>query len=623
MKSYNKAILGCLVALLLLTGAALIYTRDWANYRERVQTLWKASKLSSTLVNTKPLDTADQLAPLAVSKLEKNYAEQALRVGDNSVDLAFSAALEDAAENPAPLTEETRGLAVRIKQAQDRVTADQAQLAALTSQLAKARAAAKDNLKEEIVLAEAQASLDQDELDDAHQDFIRAGGDKRATVQQQLDQHEASEVHKTGGQIAATTASSPEMTRSANVIAQMEAWSSLRAKERLLRAAQHDAQSRAATLSASHDALEKELNEEKAQRRILRKPAASEQETVQPQTAAATSAPPSALDFVKHLTQEQKNLASYDKRIEDEQSLASTYRDWLTLVTARKQSFEHGLLKSLLWILLIALCVFASNEWVQRFFADLSGDRRQLHTMQALAMFGLQGAGIVLILLVIFGVPNNFAAVAALAGAGLTIALKDFIVGFFGWFVLMGKDGIRPGDWVEINGIGGEVLEVGVFHTVLLETGSWADAGHPTGRKVTLMNSFAIEGHYFNFSTTGQWLWDELQVQVPGDADPYVTAEAIQKAVTEETAANARLAEQEWARVTPAYAKRSFSAVPSMSVRPSGSGINVFVRYITRANERHEVRSRLYRAAVDLLRGSKSLQSGEVKGLAPVPAEQK
>jgi len=25
----------------------------------------------------------------------------------------------------------------------------------------------------------------------------------------------------------------------------------------------------------------------------------------------------------------------------------------------------------------------------------------------------------------------------ALAGAGLTVALKDFIVGFFGWFVLM------------------------------------------------------------------------------------------------------------------------------------------------------------------------------------------
>ena len=79
-----------------------------------------------------------------------------------------------------------------------------------------------------------------------------------------------------------------------------------------------------------------------------------------------------------------------------------------------------------------------------------------------------------------------------MAGAGLTVALKDFIVAFFGWFILMGKHGIREGDWVEINGIGGEVVEIGVLRTILLETGNWNDAGHPTGRKVSFVNSFAI-----------------------------------------------------------------------------------------------------------------------------------
>ncbi|MGA9184403.1 MAG: mechanosensitive ion channel domain-containing protein, partial [Candidatus Acidiferrales bacterium] len=222
--------------------------------------------------------------------------------------------------------------------------------------------------------------------------------------------------------------------------------------------------------------------------------------------------------------------------------------------------------------------------------------------IRALILFTVQLAGLLLILLVIFGVPQNVATVAALAGAGLTVACKDFIVGFFGWFVLMGKDGIRPGDWVEINGVGGEVLEVGIFRTVLLETGNWADAGHPTGRKVTFVNSFAIEGHYFNFSTSGQWLWDEIQVQVPQNADPYSVAESIKKIATDETSANARLAEQEWERVAPNYGKQSFSANPSLSVKPSGSGVTVSVRYITRVNERYEVRSRVYREVVELLR---------------------
>ena len=130
------------------------------------------------------------------------------------------------------------------------------------------------------------------------------------------------------------------------------------------------------------------------------------------------------------------------------------------------------------------------------------------------------------------------------------MALKDFIVAFIGWFVLMGRNGMRLGDWVEINGVSGEVVELGMFHTVLLETGNWTDAGHPTGRHVTFTNSFAIEGHYFNFSTSGQWLWDELSVVVPYGRDAHAIAEAIQKEVVAATAESARQAEQEWQRAS-------------------------------------------------------------------------
>src|SRR5260370_29286180 len=131
--------------------------------------------------------------------------------------------------------------------------------------------------------------------------------------------------------------------------------------------------------------------------------------------------------------------------------------------------------------------------------------------MRTLTRVSVQLCAVICILLVIFGPPSELGRILGLAGAGLTVALKDFIVGFLGWFVLMGKNGVRLGDWVEINGVTGEVVELGMFHTVLLETGNWTDSGHPTGRRVTFTNSYAIEGHYFNFSTSRQWMWDKLQ----------------------------------------------------------------------------------------------------------------
>jgi len=75
----------------------------------------------------------------------------------------------------------------------------------------------------------------------------------------------------------------------------------------------------------------------------------------------------------------------------------------------------------------------------------------------------LQIVGVVVILLVLVGVPGQLGTMLGLAGAGLTVALKDFIVAFIGWFVLMGRNGMRIGDWVEINGVSGEVVELGMF----------------------------------------------------------------------------------------------------------------------------------------------------------------
>ena len=107
---------------------------------------------------------------------------------------------------------------------------------------------------------------------------------------------------------------------------------------------------------------------------------------------------------------------------------------------------------------------------------------------------------------------------------------------------------------------------------MLLETGSWTDAGHPTGRRVSFVNSFAIEGHFFNFSTSGQWMWDELQVLIPAGQDPYPVIDGIQKLVEKETEANAKMAEEEWARATTRYRVQAFSAVAGSECAAHGGG---------------------------------------------------
>jgi len=373
-----------------------------------------------------------------------------------------------------------------------------------------------------------------------------------------------------------------------------------------------------ASFSGTHDKIEQQLEQAQSQqkKKMADAPPAAASSGSSANPPSSPSAQTSdAISSYKSLTVLQKRMSGMDSRIRNQQDLAGVYGQWGALVGARRRDLLHSLLISIALMLLIGLAVLITTNLLERMFARVEPDQQKLLTLRSVAHIVTRAVGAVLVLVIVFGVPSQMATVLALAGAGLTVAMKDFIVGFFGWFVLMGKNGIRHGDWVEINGVSGEVVEIGLFHTVVLETGNWNDAGHPTGRRVTFVNSYAIEGHYFNFSTSGQWLWDELLLALPVDQDPYPIAEEVQKIVTKETEANAKLAEQEWGQMGSARGVRPFSAGPAISVRPANLGFEIAVRYVTRANERHQQRSKLYIAIVELLRRKNIPQSA-----APVTA---
>jgi len=226
----------------------------------------------------------------------------------------------------------------------------------------------------------------------------------------------------------------------------------------------------------------------------------------------------------------------------------------------------------------------------------------------------VQLIGVMLILFVIFGKPEQLSTIIGLATAGLTVALQSYIVAFCGWFVLMGKNGIQVGDTIEINGVTGEVTEIGLFRTMLLETGNWTAKGHPTGRLVAFMNTFAVTGQYFNFSTAGQWMWDEITVSIPASDDTYSMIETIHDAVLKETEADAKKAEAEWKRASHGNALSQFSATPTLNLRPAASGVDVVVRYVTCAPGRFETRNHLYQAVLDVLRKGQEPAAADASG---------
>ena len=81
----------------------------------------------------------------------------------------------------------------------------------------------------------------------------------------------------------------------------------------------------------------------------------------------------------------------------------------------------------------------------------------------------------------------------------------------------------------------------------------------------------------------------------------------LQEAADAETAKDAAEAEAEWRQAAGSVMLRDFSAKPTVGLRPgSGSGMDVVVRFVTRASERFERRNRLYEAMMAILREASS-----------------
>jgi small-conductance mechanosensitive channel len=581
------------LTLLVLIMAAIVtwvMTRDSGSYSS---TESAKEEKQAHIVDERPLQTARAMSKIAASPDEMRVAAEVMRLADNEVDLAFRDASRDAGAHPPQAKSEFRALYQHAAEVEAQVQAAQDRVKDLQKQLASASGSSQVNLQERLDVAQAQLALDQDEADDAKEDLIRSGADPGALIQRQFEQHQAAEHN--AEQSNRTTA--PADYRSGSLLAQLSAWRALRTKLAAVQDAREETERTAVALGSAHDALEKQVGGEK---KTLR--AAHGQDTgggtLDTGPANHTTAEIRALHVV---SDDQKNLADLDKRVQDEQQLQAAYGQWVTVVGAQMRAAAHGMTEYALWILLIILSVYLLDRVVDHYIAE-GAERTRLHTLRSVIRFAIQALGALLILLVIFGAPNQMPTIIGLAGAGLTVALKDFIVAFFGWFVLMGKNGIRVGDWVEINGVAGEVIEINLLRTVLLETGNWASTGHPTGRKVAFVNSYAIEGHFFNFTTSGQWLWDEILLTVPADRDPYAMIDDIQKRVAKETEASVREAEDEWKRITTRYRVRSVSATPAVTLRPTASGIEVHVRYICRAHDRYALRARLNQALVQLLR---------------------
>src|SRR5215467_14101615 len=292
MKSSQKTILAALVALLILSTYALIRTG-----RENAAPNGAAaiSAEQATSVDQTTFLTAQALAHMPTSAAEARFAEEALQLGDQDMDLAFASAVLDATRHPAVLSAEAKKVQARLQEAEDAFARQQAEVARLTAAEASANPSQKDALGDQLNLAKAQLELCQDEVDDAKQDLIRSGGDARGRIQAMVQEHEAASHASDSTKVSVSPA-----VEARGLIEHLQRWYALHQKQMQLWRAKEDAESSATMRAAQHDSLDRQLDAQKD------KSAPAPADTVAPTPEAGRQGSRAALNTAKQTAADRK-----------------------------------------------------------------------------------------------------------------------------------------------------------------------------------------------------------------------------------------------------------------------------------------------------------------------------
>lgn len=189
---------------------------------------------------------------------------------------------------------------------------------------------------------------------------------------------------------------------------------------------------------------------------------------------------------------------------------------------------------------------------------------------------------------------GGFTVAFGVAGAGVAFALQEVIVSLAGWVAVTFGSYYRVGDRVQLAGIKGDVIDIGMLRTTVMQIGEWVNGDNYNGRIVRVANSFVFKEPVFNYSGEFPFLWDEIMVPIKYGSDHALARALICRVAEEIVGSYARDAEQAWEPITRRYLIERASVQPMVTMSANENWIEFTLRYVVDYKARRSTKDRLF-----------------------------
>lgn len=236
------------------------------------------------------------------------------------------------------------------------------------------------------------------------------------------------------------------------------------------------------------------------------------------------------------------------------------------------------------------LIVYTLASIIIRIINRQIDDIKKRHQARKIAYYVSSIVAIAIILMIWIKVFGSVAIILSAVGAGLTLALHQAILSIAGWLLILLRRPYTTGDRIEMGGISGDVIDIHLFYTILLEIKGWVEAEQSTGRLIYCPNNKVITEPLYNYTKGFEYIWNEIKIVVTFESNWQKAKDIMMQVIGQKEFEVSKTLEKKLMKMAKKHMIYYRALTPTVWVNIVDFGVELTLRYITEARTRRKTR---------------------------------
>lgn len=245
-------------------------------------------------------------------------------------------------------------------------------------------------------------------------------------------------------------------------------------------------------------------------------------------------------------------------------------------------------------LLVGTIIIWLVVKFIQKKFILKIDDNQNRYRAGKIGSFAGYILTFILILIIFSSKLSGLSTAFGVAGAGVAFALQEVIASFAGWLAIMFGNFFRTGDRVQLGGIKGDVMDIGVLRTTIMEVGEWVDGDLYNGRIVMIANSYVFKEPVFNYSGEFPFLWDEIKIPIQYGSDYELTTSILNEIGKEIVGDLSSESHANWNRLQRTYRLEDAQTEPMVALVANDNWVEFTLRYVVPFKRRRATKTALF-----------------------------